>query len=167
MSRRAEVYLELHVDVRPRYRLMGSTVQKGEGSTDRRYQLRIAETFLPLLAMANQPDTSDSGTGDLQRILDGMSQMITSHDQQLQEILQLQRAYATASPSISTALVTQTGSAPTVHDPPVGPLVQAGPTVAEETHVQAEIVLPTPETSVEDTPNTSTNTSVRATSEAR
>ncbi|KAK9143101.1 hypothetical protein Syun_012501 [Stephania yunnanensis] len=70
---------------------------------------------------------------NVHRRLDGMSQMITSHDQQLQEILRLLRAQATASPSMSAAPVTQIGSAPTVHDPPAAPPAQAGPAMAEET----------------------------------
>ncbi|KAK9163074.1 hypothetical protein Syun_003976 [Stephania yunnanensis] len=54
----------------------------------------------------------------------GDARMITSHDQQLQEILRLLRARATTSPSMSAALLTQTGNAPTVHDPSAAPPVQ-------------------------------------------
>ncbi|KAK9127956.1 hypothetical protein Syun_016753 [Stephania yunnanensis] len=78
---------------------------------------RLNDLLVGTPSMADQPDTSDSATGDVQRILDGMSQMITSHDQQLQEILRLLRAQTTTSPSMSKAPVTQIGSAPTVHDP--------------------------------------------------
>ncbi|KAK9135596.1 hypothetical protein Syun_014926 [Stephania yunnanensis] len=65
------------------------------------------------------------------------------------------------------APVTQTGNAPTVHNPPATHPIQAGPAVADEAHVQAEIVPPTPETPAEDTPSTPTDTGVRATAETR
>ncbi|KAK9128317.1 hypothetical protein Syun_017114 [Stephania yunnanensis] len=103
--------------------LGGQLILLGKAS-DGRVQ-RDFEGLTNLLAMADQPNTIDNGSGNIKRRLDGMSQMITSHDQQLQEILRLLRAQATASPSMSAAPVTQTGSAPTVHDPPAAPPVQA------------------------------------------
>ncbi|KAK9128067.1 hypothetical protein Syun_016864 [Stephania yunnanensis] len=75
--------------------------------------------------------------GGRTRRLDGILQMITSHDQRLQEILRLLRAQTITSPSTSAAPITQVRSAPTVHDPPAAPSVQAGLAVAEEAHVQA------------------------------
>ncbi|KAK9155718.1 hypothetical protein Sjap_003198 [Stephania japonica] len=57
--------------------------------------------------MAGQPEISDSGTGDVQGRLDGMSQMITSHDQHLQEIIRLLRTQATTLPTTSAAPITQ------------------------------------------------------------
>ncbi|KAK9166845.1 hypothetical protein Scep_002036 [Stephania cephalantha] len=69
----------------------------------------------------------------------------TSHDQQLQEILRLLRAHVTL--SSSAALV--------------------GPAVVEETHVQAEIVLPTHETLHEEMLSALTDTGVRVTAKAR
>ncbi|KAK9135889.1 hypothetical protein Syun_015219 [Stephania yunnanensis] len=67
---------------------------------------------------------------------------------------------------MSVAPITQARSAPTVHDPSTAPPDQARPAVAEEAHVQDEIVPPTPETPVEDTSSTPTDTGVRVATEA-
>ncbi|KAK9082114.1 hypothetical protein Syun_031702 [Stephania yunnanensis] len=76
-------------------------------------------------------------------------------------------ARATPSLSMSAALVIQVERVFTVHKPPEKLPVSAGLAVTEVTHVQAEIVLPIPETPAEDTPSTPIDTGVRATAEAR
>ncbi|KAK9112544.1 hypothetical protein Scep_020063 [Stephania cephalantha] len=66
--------------------------------------------------MADQPEISDTGPSDVYERLNEMSKLVTSHGQQIQEILQLLRAQATSSLSTSAvaAPATQGGSAPTV-----------------------------------------------------
>ncbi|KAK9135130.1 hypothetical protein Syun_014460 [Stephania yunnanensis] len=68
----------------------------------------------------------------------------------------------------SAALVIQVGRVFfTVHNQSEISLVQAGPTMAKEAQVQVELILPTSETLLEDTLSTPTDTSDRATTEAR
>ncbi|KAK9123831.1 hypothetical protein Sjap_013433 [Stephania japonica] len=75
------------------------------------------------IVMADQPSMGKTSTGDVKGQLDGMSQRISSHDQQLQEILRLLRAQATGSPSTSAAPVVQVGSVLTIQDTPAAPIV--------------------------------------------
>ncbi|KAK9123899.1 hypothetical protein Sjap_013501 [Stephania japonica] len=110
--------------------------------------------------MADQPEDSDRGTSDVQRRLDGMSQMISAHDQQLQEILIQLRALATTSPSTSTAptptvTTLEIAIATMVHTKVVVP-----PT-------QTEVRLVTSKTLVAKMPSTPTTTGIKATPEAR
>ncbi|KAK9132614.1 hypothetical protein Scep_012142 [Stephania cephalantha] len=96
-----------------------------------------------------------------------MSQLVTSHGQQLQEILRLLKAQAIPSPSTSAAPVTQGRSAPIVQDTITVPTSPTRPVIDEGAQVQVERVPPTPDTPKEDTPSMPTDVSIRATTEVR
>ncbi|KAK9131297.1 hypothetical protein Sjap_011784 [Stephania japonica] len=74
--------------------------------------------------MADQPDSSGGGTKDAHQRLDEMSQLVSLHGQQLEEILRLLRAQT----------------------------VPVGPVVTEEVRVQTEVVPPTPIDDMSSTP---------------
>ncbi|KAK9155655.1 hypothetical protein Sjap_003135 [Stephania japonica] len=73
--------------------------------------------------MADQPDSSGGGTKDAHQRLDEMSQLVSLHGQQLEEILRLLRAQACR-----------------------------GTVVTEEVRVQTEVVPPTPIDDMSSTP---------------
>ncbi|KAK9124061.1 hypothetical protein Sjap_013663 [Stephania japonica] len=74
--------------------------------------------------MADQPDSSGGSTKDAHQRLDEMSQLVSLHGQQLEEILRLLRAQT----------------------------VPVGPVVTEEVRVQIEVVPPTPTDDMSSTP---------------
>ncbi|KAK9156411.1 hypothetical protein Sjap_003891 [Stephania japonica] len=74
--------------------------------------------------MADQPDSSEGGTEDAHQRLDEMSQLVSLHGQQLEEILRLLRVQT----------------------------VPVGPVVTEEVRVQTEVVPPTPTDDMSSTP---------------